>query len=135
LASRIPTTKKLKVDYFSSATNIFHSRMCIFTYLNISNFAEKGNVTVYEYRRGEAPLSVENIELSLKMDENQSEEDAIDFGEDLGVESESGDIDWGISTDDADQISPTEKVYDVTKSQRVFGFFQYKPRQKCLQPH
>lgn len=65
-------------------------------------FTEKGDVTVYEWKTGVVPTSVEKVELDLKAVEENQEEDTIDFGLDLDLDVDAGaDIDWGISSDDA----------------------------------
>jgi len=60
---------------------------------------DKGNTTVYEWRYGEAPLTVEEPPLLIDVDtEPTADDDVIDFGAlDLGgeIELETGDIDWG----------------------------------------
>ena len=60
----------------------------------------KGNVTTYEWMYGEAPLSVEELQLQFAEEDegDDSDEGEIDFGKDLDshtIMDDGGDIDWG----------------------------------------
>lgn len=92
---------------------------------------EKGNTTTYEYVHHEAPLSVEEPPIEIKLtvdlgggagagnagneiDFGDGNAGEIDFGNDIdfgGIESgnevtlETGDIDWGIDEPNADEIN------------------------------
>lgn len=84
----------------------------------------KGNTTVYEYSHGEAPLSVEEppIDLKLTVDSLPSDSNEIDFGDaeeiDYGnleaddVQLEGGDIDWG--EDDGAAGAEQEINFDIS---------------------
>lgn len=87
----------------------------------------KGNTTVYEYIHQEAPLSVEEPLVQIKLTIGDSatgnisneidlgeSDGGIDFGNDIdfgdigngdGVSLETGDIDWGVDEPNADEIS------------------------------
>lgn len=84
----------------------------------------KGNTTVYEYSHGEAPLSVEEppIDLKLTADSLAADSNEIDFGDaeeiDYGnleadaVQLERGDIDWG--EDDGAAGAEQEINFDIS---------------------
>ncbi|XP_031638387.1 CDK5RAP3-like protein [Contarinia nasturtii] len=88
----------------------------------LRHIIEKGNTTVYEYIHHEAPLSIEEppVDIKLTIDDNgvigtaneiDFGEGEIDFGNDIDfgnveneVTLETGDIDWGVDEPNADAI-------------------------------
>lgn len=110
VASKIPVLKKA-VDLYE---NFSGSKYCLPL---IKHIIKSGNTTVYEYKYGEAPVTIVEPALPFKLDDDNAplnneidfgespEIDfgegggMIDFGEDLssgsGVNLEVGEIDWG----------------------------------------
>lgn len=95
----------------------------------LRHIIEKGNTTVYEYIHHEAPLSIEEppLEIKLTVDDNgvsnvvneiNFDDGEIDFGNDIDygdieniqeVTLETGDIDWG-----SDETNTTEINFDIS---------------------
>nr|XP_012227194.1 PREDICTED: CDK5 regulatory subunit-associated protein 3 [Linepithema humile] len=90
---------------------------------------EKGNTTTFEYIYGEAPVSITEPPLNIKVDEDENNEKAditmdantvdfgnldlngeIDFGEEVSLDA-GGDIDWG---DAAEQSAGEEIDYNIS---------------------
>ncbi|XP_071507330.1 CDK5 regulatory subunit-associated protein 3-like [Diadema antillarum] len=57
-------------------------------------FTEHGNTTVYQWRTGRVPETVEEVNLSLLAEDEETKEDEIDFS---GIDLDAGEIDFGIS--------------------------------------
>lgn len=97
VAQRIPELKKA-VDLYE---NFSGNKHCLPV---IKHIVKSGNTTVYEYKFSEPPVTVEEPPLPFKLDDDEQLNNEIDFGEgqeidfggdDLAVNVEVGDIDWG----------------------------------------
>ncbi|XP_022106552.1 CDK5 regulatory subunit-associated protein 3-like [Acanthaster planci] len=76
-------------------------------------FLQHGNATVYQWRTGKVPVSVETVTLSFLEDEEEQKEDEIDWGD---IDAEAEGIDFGITLEDggAETIDFDIQVTDST---------------------
>ncbi|XP_059487466.1 CDK5 regulatory subunit-associated protein 3 [Neocloeon triangulifer] len=101
-------TKPAQQHYEETAAIMLDSERRVMTPL-LAKLAEKGDLTVYEWKRGQPPSRIEQDE--IKFDTSESElADEIDFG-DGEVDFGDGEIDFGIEVADSGvEIGVVEEV-------------------------
>ncbi|KYN03614.1 CDK5RAP3-like protein [Cyphomyrmex costatus] len=120
-------TKRLDkvVEFYSAFVEFTFNQQCDNDCVSIIKYIiEKGNTTMFEYTYGEAPTSIIEPSLNIKLDKDESNKQSsvddntidfgnldldkeIDFGEEVALDT-GGVIDWG---DEGAEQSVTEEIH------------------------